>query len=170
MEHFAPPRVNGVLRNSINPQNDGTLTFETAAHCRRRVDEFKDWIEARPERFIVVVGHSSFFKMLCGDTFKMPNCGVREMDRYFRHDTAIGVSVDAAGQSLGKTDTGTEGTVGVSVKTDTGTEGTEEVESVRRELEMVRPALQVGDGVRGTGGGDGDVGGGGSGEAKVAKV
>ncbi|MGT2481371.1 hypothetical protein ACU4GR_26800 [Methylobacterium oryzae CBMB20] len=43
-----------------------------------RVAAFRDWLRARPEQAIAVVGHGTFFYHLTG-TF-LENCGVLELD------------------------------------------------------------------------------------------
>jgi hypothetical protein len=63
----------------LNPQFDGTVSMEDAQYFGRRVAIFKQWLQQRPERFIVVVGHSAFFKRLSNARFKLPNCGIKEI-------------------------------------------------------------------------------------------
>jgi len=55
--------------------------------CYRRVDQTIQWLRARPETCIAVVGHSSFFQAMTGSCAKMPNCGVMEID-VGEHDEA----------------------------------------------------------------------------------
>lgn len=87
-------------------EEDSPLVFEDRRRCAARVKRFRQWIEGRKERTIVVVGHSSFFQILCGDRFKMENCGVRQLAHHFRHATgerrsAAGAPADAATTSDG---------------------------------------------------------------------
>lgn len=49
-----------------------------AACAQRRISEFKKWVQSRPERVIVAVGHSCYWKEfmrgLMGDAGYMRNC------------------------------------------------------------------------------------------------
>jgi len=52
---------------------------EPAAHMRGRVGEFGRWLSARPERLVVAVGHSTFFRSLTRARVRMRNCEVQVM-------------------------------------------------------------------------------------------
>jgi broad specificity phosphatase PhoE len=54
------------------------LPIEPRPLFDRRVAGFRDWLRARPERTIAVVGHGTFFYHLTG-TF-LENCGTIELD------------------------------------------------------------------------------------------
>lgn len=41
-----------------------------------RITEFRAWLAVRPEKVIVVVGHSNFFKFYLGMSEKLKNCEV----------------------------------------------------------------------------------------------
>jgi broad specificity phosphatase PhoE len=47
--------------------------------CHRRIDQTLQWLTARPETCIAVVGHSSFFQAMTGSCMKLPNCGIMEI-------------------------------------------------------------------------------------------
>eukprot|EP00949_MAST-11_sp_MAST-11-sp1_P002857 g2857.t1 len=51
-----------------------TVSKERWAHARQRVAKFQEWLLARPEHCIAVVGHSAFFKSLLGASRKLRNC------------------------------------------------------------------------------------------------
>lgn len=42
-----------------------------------RIEEFKIWLQLRPEKCIVVVGHSAFFRYMIKTHRKLKNCEVR---------------------------------------------------------------------------------------------
>jgi glucosyl-3-phosphoglycerate phosphatase len=50
------------------------LVVESEAELTARVSEFRDWLAARPERDIAVVGHGTFLNRLTGHVFA--NCEV----------------------------------------------------------------------------------------------
>ena len=56
-----------------------TVSKERWAHARQRVAKFQEWLLARPEHCIAVVGHSAFFKSLLGASRKLRNCEVCEI-------------------------------------------------------------------------------------------
>ena len=43
-----------------------------------RIASFLEWLSARPEMSIVIVGHSAFFRDMLDTDVKMRNCEVRE--------------------------------------------------------------------------------------------
>eukprot|EP00696_Hemimastix_kukwesjijk_P002584 gnl/Hemi2/13168_TR4504_c0_g1_i1.p1 gnl/Hemi2/13168_TR4504_c0_g1~~gnl/Hemi2/13168_TR4504_c0_g1_i1.p1 ORF type:complete len:233 (-),score=47.64 gnl/Hemi2/13168_TR4504_c0_g1_i1:813-1511(-) len=53
-----------------------TILRESRESARLRVKSFKDWLLARPETSIAVVGHSQFFKKFLDQTFKLDNCEI----------------------------------------------------------------------------------------------
>jgi broad specificity phosphatase PhoE len=65
--------------DDTNDQRSGTraIVKETRAMAQARVDKFREWLRQRPEKHIVVVGHSAFFKLFLNESSKLPNCGVR---------------------------------------------------------------------------------------------
>ena len=53
-------------------------TKESFANLERRCARFREYLLARDEACLAVVGHSAFFKMLLGERSKMANCDVVE--------------------------------------------------------------------------------------------
>mmetsp|Transcript_131693 Transcript_131693/g.421486 ORF Transcript_131693/g.421486 Transcript_131693/m.421486 type:complete len:303 (-) Transcript_131693:82-990(-) len=52
---------------------------EPSDACARRAEALATFLLSRPERCIVVVGHSNFFRMMTGSTLKLANCGIVEV-------------------------------------------------------------------------------------------
>ncbi len=55
-------------RNCAIQKTIGSL--EPKAHCQRRVTELGKWLSSRPEKFIVLIGHCSFWHEFRGKTEK----------------------------------------------------------------------------------------------------
>lgn len=49
---------------------------ENAGYLRRRVGEFRQYLQSRPEQVILVVGHSTFFLELTGSSRRMRHCEI----------------------------------------------------------------------------------------------
>ena len=52
------------------------LVRESRSEIAGRIDAFRRWLAARPERVIAVVGHSVFIKQFTGMPRKLRNCEV----------------------------------------------------------------------------------------------
>ena len=52
---------------------------ETPTELKARMKAFGDWIQARPEKNILVVGHSHFFRCLTGKK-KLSNCELMKVE------------------------------------------------------------------------------------------
>lgn len=52
------------------------IETETEAEVAARIVRFRAWIEGRPERVIVVIGHSAFFQQVTSMPRKLGNCEV----------------------------------------------------------------------------------------------
>lgn len=63
---------------AINNPKDGIVIMESDKYFKRRVSIFREWLLRRPEVYIVVVGHSNFFRTLFGSSLKMSNCGIKK--------------------------------------------------------------------------------------------
>jgi broad specificity phosphatase PhoE len=50
---------------------------EPGAALRERVEAFRGWLNRRPERLVVAVGHSLFWRAFLGDAHSMGNCEVK---------------------------------------------------------------------------------------------
>eukprot|EP00475_Leptophrys_vorax_P001640 TRINITY_DN108_c0_g1_i1.p2 TRINITY_DN108_c0_g1~~TRINITY_DN108_c0_g1_i1.p2 ORF type:complete len:231 (+),score=56.91 TRINITY_DN108_c0_g1_i1:35-727(+) len=61
-------------------RSGGAIVKEPRDHAVQRVEQFKEWLKQRPEQHIVVVGHSAFFKLMLGESSKMKNCSLRELE------------------------------------------------------------------------------------------
>ncbi len=57
-----------------DPARPEAMTVESEAELAQRVTAFRDWLAARPERDIAVVGHGTFLNRLTGHVFA--NCEV----------------------------------------------------------------------------------------------
>lgn len=53
----------------VVPDHDGPFAREPLSALERRVAAFADWLAARPESTIAVVGHGTFLRMLTGHSF-----------------------------------------------------------------------------------------------------
>ena len=62
-------------RATENPQ---LIVRETKMDVSLRISAFRDWLLQRPEKVIVVVGHSAFIKQFTGMSRKLRNCEVRK--------------------------------------------------------------------------------------------
>ena len=51
------------------PEHDGPYLREPLEELARRVEVFVDWLQARPEQTIAVVGHGTFLRTLTGKVF-----------------------------------------------------------------------------------------------------
>lgn len=65
-------------------EHDGIFERDISEHVHIadmhvRVQAFIDWLVQRPERNIVVVGHSAFFRGLIGTRTGMDNCEVKKV-------------------------------------------------------------------------------------------
>jgi len=61
-------------------ENPRSITDEPKQKVAERVKQFKEFIAARPETFLVIVTHSSFIKHCTGAKTKIPNCAVQECE------------------------------------------------------------------------------------------
>lgn len=54
------------------------FVVEPTETMTRRVEHFREWLAARPERLIAVVGHGTFFHGLTGQ--RLQNCGIAVLE------------------------------------------------------------------------------------------
>ena len=70
------------LQDEIIMENDSIFEKNISEHLftrmKPRIDEFKTWLYDRKENFIVVVGHSAFFRDMLNNSVKMDNCEVKK--------------------------------------------------------------------------------------------
>eukprot|EP00250_Pteridium_aquilinum_P011939 c20402_g1_i2 orf=310-1020(-) len=59
-----------------DPINGVFQSRESMDHLRKRVGLFRQYLLSRPETTIVVIGHSTFFKVLSGRRNRMENCEI----------------------------------------------------------------------------------------------
>jgi broad specificity phosphatase PhoE len=76
---YDPEGPEGPRANVGHGPNPRLGSPEPAAHMRGRVAEFGRWLSSRPERLVVAVGHSTFFRNFTRARARMRNCEVQVM-------------------------------------------------------------------------------------------
>ena len=76
-----------------------------------RIEEFKTWLYDRKENFIVVVGHSAFFRDMLGVSIKMNNCEVKKCSLFAYNCAKSGVISSSGGSDVKMIGIKDEGTI-----------------------------------------------------------
>ena len=85
-------------------ENDSIFEKNISEHIftsmRPRIEKFKQWLYDRKETFIVVVGHSAFFRDMLGVSVKMKNCEVKRCALFTYNCKTRGVTAGDGGMSM----------------------------------------------------------------------
>lgn len=53
------------------------LKTEPMSHVKERCGRFRKWLQDQPRKVIVVVGHSTFFKVFTSSPHRLKNCEIQ---------------------------------------------------------------------------------------------
>ena len=76
--HFALDHLPDIWWHQEGEPDPNGLCYEPIERLQERVEAFRGWLRARPERTIAVVGHGTFFYHLTGEW--LANCQVKPLD------------------------------------------------------------------------------------------
>ena len=76
--HFTLDHLPEVWWHADGEPDQHGICYEPVERLQERVEAFRDWLRARPERTIAVVGHGTFFYHFTGEW--LANCQVLPLD------------------------------------------------------------------------------------------